>query len=115
MSTANAHEANVDPRPHATQRSEKYREHLERRCIKMAVGLLLLRLGVGLILVAHGAQKLFGWFGGPGLTGTGQFLETLGFRNGKHLGLLAGGTEVIGGALVAAGLLTPLGAATIIP
>ena len=49
----------------------------------MSVGLLILRLVVGLGLAAHGAQKLFGWFGGYGIAGTGQFLEQLGFRPGR--------------------------------
>jgi putative oxidoreductase len=45
----------------------------------MNIGLLLLRLVVGLTFAAHGAQKLFGWFGGPGLHGTGQFFTMIGF------------------------------------
>jgi uncharacterized membrane protein YphA (DoxX/SURF4 family) len=49
----------------------------------MDLGLLILRVVVGLTLAAHGSQKLFGWFGGHGLAGTGSFLEQLGFRPGK--------------------------------
>ena len=65
----------------------------------MSIGLLILRLVVGLSLAAHGAQKLFGWFGGYGLTGTGQFLEQLGFRPGRVQAALAGLWEVVGGLL----------------
>ncbi len=79
----------------------------------MAVGILLLRLTVGLTLAAHGAQKLFGWFGGYGIDGTGQFLETLGFRPGRRFALAAGLAEGFGGLLLALGLLTPLAAAII--
>ena len=53
----------------------------------MNTGLLVLRLVAGLGLAAHGAQKLFGWFGGKGLDGTGRFLEGLGFRPGKSFAL----------------------------
>jgi putative oxidoreductase len=79
----------------------------------MDVGILLLRLTVGLALAAHGSQKLFGWFGGYGLDGTGQFMETLGFRPGRRHALAAGAAEVVGGLLLAVGLLTPLGAALV--
>ena len=77
----------------------------------MNIGLLLLRLAVGLTLAAHGAQKLFGWFGGYGLDGTGQFMETLGFHPGRRHALMAGLVEFGGGLLLALGFLTPLGAA----
>src|SRR5215470_16417641 len=81
----------------------------------MNTGVLLLRLAVGLTLSAHGSQKLFGWFGGPGLNGTGQFFEErLGFRPGRRHALLAGLAEAGGGLLLALGLLTPLGAAAVI-
>ena len=56
----------------------------------MSIGLLILRLVVGLTLAAHGAQKLFGWFGGYGIAGTGQFLEQLGFRPGRMHAAQAG-------------------------
>ena len=77
----------------------------------MNIGLLLLRLAVGLTLAAHGTQKLFGWFGGHGPTGTGQFLEMLGFRPGRRHALVAGWAEFGGGLLLALGFLTPLGSA----
>ncbi len=79
----------------------------------MDIGILLLRLIVGLTLAAHGAQKLFGWFGGYGLDATGQFMEGLGFRPGRRHALAAGLVEFVGGLLFAVGLLTPLGAALI--
>lgn len=76
-------------------------------------GLLALRLGVGGALAAHGAQKLFGWFGGYGPDGTGQFMESLGFPgSGKTNAVLAGLAEFGGGTLLALGLGTgPAGAA----
>jgi putative oxidoreductase len=80
----------------------------------MEIGLLLLRSAVGLTLAAHGAQKLFGWFGGYGLDGTGGFLETLGFRPGRRQALIAGLVEFGGGLLLALGLLTPVAAAAIV-
>jgi putative oxidoreductase len=78
----------------------------------MEIGLLLLRLAVGLTLAAHGSQKLFGWFGGYGLDGTGQFMEGLGFRPGRLHALMAGLAEA-GGLLLAFGFLTPLGSALV--
>ena len=80
----------------------------------MDQGLLILRVVVGLTLVAHGSQKLFGWFGGHGIAGTGAFLESLGFRPGKLQALLSGAAEAGGGLLLAAGLFTPLAAAAIV-
>ena len=78
----------------------------------MDVGVLLLRLTVGLALAAHGSQK-FGWFGGYGPDATGQFMETLGFRPGRRHALTAGFAELVGGLLLALGFLTPFGAALI--
>ena len=79
----------------------------------MEIGLLILRLAVGLTLAAHGAQKLFGWFGGPGLDGTGQGLAMLGFHPGRRHALRAGLVETGGGLLLALGLLTPVAAAVV--
>ena len=79
----------------------------------MSLGILIIRLVVGLGMAAHGSQKLFGWYGGPGLGGTGQFLETLGLRPGKSLATLVGVVEFGCGLLLAIGLLTPLVAAAI--
>ncbi len=80
----------------------------------MDIGLLVLRLAVGLTMAAHGGQKLFGWFGGYGLSGTGGFLESLGFRPGRVHAALAGLAEFGGGLLLALGLLTPLGSALVL-
>jgi putative oxidoreductase len=80
----------------------------------MSIGLLILRLVVGLGLAAHGAQKLLGWFGGYGIAGTGQFLEQLGFRPGRLQAGLAGLAEVLGGLFLAAGFLTPVAGAAIV-
>ena len=77
----------------------------------MEVGMLLLRVTVGLTLAAHGAQKLFGWFGGHGLEATGQGLEGLGFHPGRRQALLAGLVETGSGVLLALGLGTPFAAA----
>ncbi|MDX2678559.1 DoxX family membrane protein [Streptomyces sp. NY05-11A] len=71
------------------------------------LGLLLLRLGTGGVLAAHGAQKLFGWFGGHGLEGTGQFMESVGYEPGKASATAAGLAEAGGGTLLALGLATP--------
>jgi putative oxidoreductase len=79
----------------------------------MDIGLLLLRMTVGLTLAAHGAQKLFGWFGGPGLEGTGQGLAALGFHPGRRHALMAGLVETGGGLLLAFGLLTPVAGAIV--
>jgi putative oxidoreductase len=80
----------------------------------MEIGLFLLRSAVGLTLAAHGAQKLFGWFGGYGLDATGGFMEGLGFRPGRRHALMAGLVEFGGGLSLALGLLTPLAAAAVI-
>jgi putative oxidoreductase len=70
----------------------------------MDEGLLLARLALGLLMAAHGAQKLFGWFGGHGLDGTAGFLDALGFRPGRLFAATAAASEVASGLLVAAGL-----------
>lgn len=78
-------------------------------------GLLIIRLVVGLTFVGHGAQKLFGWFGGTGIEGTGNWLKTIGLAKGaKVWAILAGLFEFIGGLLFASGVLTWLGAAMIV-
>lgn len=79
----------------------------------MDEGILLLRLVVGVTLAAHGAQKLFGWFGGPGLEGTARGLEMLGFPPGRRHATMAGLVEIGAGALIVLGLLTPAGAALV--
>jgi putative oxidoreductase len=80
----------------------------------MDAGLLLARMVLGLLMAAHGSQKLFGWFGGYGLSGTGGFFESLGFRPGRFFAMAAGVTEFAGGLLLALGLLGPLGPAMVI-
>ncbi|MEW9673865.1 DoxX family protein [Ammoniphilus sp. 3BR4] len=76
----------------------------------MNLGLLIIRLVIGLTFMGHGAQKLFGWFGGYGPKGTGGWMESIGIRPGVQMAILAGLSEMVGGLLFAAGLLTPLGA-----
>ncbi|GAA3971026.1 DoxX family membrane protein [Streptomyces marokkonensis] len=71
------------------------------------LGLLLLRLGTGGVLAAHGAQKLLGWFGGGGIEGTGQAMEAMGYAPGRASATAAGLAEAGGGALLALGLATP--------
>jgi putative oxidoreductase len=78
------------------------------------LGLLLIRVVFGLVMVAHGSQKLFGWFGGYGLAGTGGFFESLGFRPGRQFALAAGLSEFFGGLLFTLGFLGPIGPALII-
>ncbi len=80
----------------------------------MTLGLLILRVVVGLLFVGHGTQKLFGWFGGHGLQGTAGFMDSLGMRPGRRHALAAGVAEAGGGLLLALGLLTPLAAVLII-
>lgn len=65
---------------------------------------LALRLPAGIIFAAHGAQKLFGWFGGYGLEGTGQWMASIGLTPGYLMALLAGGAEFIGGLALILGL-----------
>jgi putative oxidoreductase len=77
----------------------------------MNFGLLLARVVIGLVMAAHGAQKLFGWFGGYGLAATGGFFEQLGFRPGKLFAAAASATEITSGLLVATGFLGPVGPA----
>ena len=67
---------------------------------------LILRVPVGLILAAHGAQKLFGWFGGNGLVGTAQWLSSMGMEPGLLMAVLAGGAEFFGGLALVLGLMT---------
>ena len=82
----------------------------------MAYGLLLLRIVLGPAIAAHGAQKLFGWFGGGGLEGTAGFFGAggLGFRAPLAMATLAALGEFGGGVLLALGLLTPLGAVAVV-
>ena len=60
----------------------------------MSTGLLILRIVAGLLLAAHGSQKLFGWFGGYGIAGTGGWLESIGFKPGKAMAVVRPGSTV---------------------
>ena len=71
-----------------------------------SVSSLMLRVPVGIILTAHGAQKLFAWFGGYGLEGTGQWMESIGLAPGFLMALLAGSAEFFGGLALILGALT---------
>ena len=77
-------------------------------------GLLIARLVLGLAIAAHSTQKLFGWFGGYGLAGTGGYFENLGFRPGRLFAAAAALSEITGGVLVALGLFGPIGPALMI-
>lgn len=74
---------------------------------RVDLGLLVVRLGVGGVLMAHGVRKLFGWFGGAGIEGTAGWLESIGFEPGRESAIASGLCEAGGGALIAAGLATP--------
>ena len=80
----------------------------------LSIGLLTGRLVLGLLMAAHGAQKLFGWFGGYGLTGTGEFLAQMGWRPGRLFATASALAELVGGLLVALGFLGPVGPAIVI-
>ncbi|MGF1681822.1 DoxX family protein [Photobacterium minamisatsumaniensis] len=67
---------------------------------------LMLRIPAGIIFMAHGAQKLFGWFGGHGLEGTGKWMASIGLEPGFLMALMAGGAEFFGGLFILVGLLT---------
>ncbi|RFF27002.1 MULTISPECIES: DoxX family protein [unclassified Wenzhouxiangella] len=76
-------------------------------------GPLALRLAVGIIFVAHGAQKLFGWFGGHGLEGTAGWMASIGLEPGLPMALLAGSAEFFGGLALIIGLLVRPAAVTL--
>jgi putative oxidoreductase len=77
-------------------------------------GLLIIRLVIGLTFMGHGAQKMFGWFSGPGLKGTAGWLESIGIKPGMLNAFLAALAELIGGFLFAAGNWLWIGAAFIV-
>jgi putative oxidoreductase len=78
------------------------------------LSLLILQLGVGLTFAAHGAQKAFGWWGGPGLAGWEGAMQHMGFRPARLFALVSAGAELVGGLLLAFGFLTPLVAAILL-
>src|SRR5210317_1724151 len=99
---------------------ETYRRHLMHTSLinrilatEEQLGSLALRLPIGIIFMAHGAQKLFGWFGGYGLEGTGQWLASIGLEPGYLMALLASGAEFFGGLALIAGLLVRPAAAVL--
>jgi putative oxidoreductase len=79
----------------------------------MRIITLLARLLIGGLFIGHGTQKLFGWFGGYGPDGTGNYMESVGLKPGRDHAVRAGAAEAGGGALLALGLLTPAAAAAI--
>ncbi|MCG4453401.1 MULTISPECIES: DoxX family protein [unclassified Pseudomonas] len=76
-------------------------------------GLTILRIIAGLTFAAHGSQKLFGWFGGYGLAGVGQWMESIGLAPGYLMALLAGSAEFFGGLALIVGLLARPAAAVL--
>jgi putative oxidoreductase len=76
-------------------------------------GLTVLRIITGIIFAAHGSQKLFGWFGGYGLEGVGQWMESIGLAPGYLLALMAGSAEFFGGLALIIGLLARPAAAVL--
>src|SRR4051812_39605066 len=80
----------------------------------MPEGLFIIRAVLGAFLFAHGTQKLFGWYGGYGPSGTGEFFESVGHRPGRPMAVVAGLSQAIGGTPLVLGFLMPLGAAMII-
>jgi putative oxidoreductase len=78
------------------------------------VGLLIIRGVLGALLIGHGTQKLFGWFGGYGLEGTGAWMHSIGHRPGRLMAAVAGLSEAGGGLLLALGFLDPLGTAIVV-
>ena len=80
----------------------------------LSIGLLLARIVIGLLMAAHGAQKLFGWFGGYGLNATGEFMVQLGFERGRVFATAASVGEIASGLLIALGFLGPVGPALMV-
>ena len=80
----------------------------------LGIGLMVARVIIGLLMAAHGAQKLFGWFGGYGLNATGEFMVKLGFNQGRVFAALASIIEITSGLLIALGFLGPIGPALMI-
>lgn len=80
----------------------------------MDLGFLIARLVIGLLIAAHGTQKLFGWFGGHGLKATGEFFGKLGFQPGRLYATSAGLGELVSGLLIALGFLGPVGPAILL-
>ncbi|EIV92362.1 putative membrane protein [Frankia sp. QA3] len=99
-----------------TRASDAQAEKARRRpaTTGLDLGLLLLRLTIGVTMVGHGTGKLFGWFGGSGLDNTAAFFTSAGYPAGRAFAVVAGLTETLGGIGLVLGLLTPLAAAAIL-
>ena len=82
--------------------------------VDASTGLLIARLVLGTLIVAHGTQKLFGWLGGYGLTGTGGYFEQLGFHPGRTFAAAASVSEIAAGVLLVLGFLGPIGPALLL-
>ena len=78
------------------------------------IGILIVRLAVGLTFAAHGAQKVFGWWAGPGFTGWTGAMTRMGLRPAPLWAALSAGIELVGGLLVVLGFLTPIAAAMVV-
>ncbi|WP_409294947.1 DoxX family protein [Peribacillus sp. SCS-26] len=78
------------------------------------LGLLLIRLMVGFVFIYYGSQKLFGWFGGHGIAGTGGWFESIGIKPGKIIAAFSGVAELLSGILFVIGLFLPLAAILIL-
>jgi putative oxidoreductase len=94
-----------------------FERHIRSTCKGAEImdgGLLVARLVLGVLMAAHGSQKLFGWFGGYGLDGTVGLFEALGFRPGRLFVTAASVAEIAGGLLLAAGFFTPLASGLIV-
>ena len=78
--------------------------------LSASIGLLVIRVIIGLLFVGHGAQKLFGWFGGYGPKGTGGFFDSIGIKPGVAMAVAAGIAEIAAGLLIGFGLWLPVGA-----
>jgi len=78
------------------------------------LGLLVVRVLIGGLFIAHGTGKLFGWFNQSGIKGTGAFFESVGYKPGENLAIMAGIFELVAGVLLVLGLLIPLAAAILI-
>lgn len=90
------------------------RSRIDLDALTADAGLLALRATAGLVLAGHGAQKLFGWWGGSGFDFMVKSLGEAGYTPARFFALLLGGTEVVAGLLLAVGLLTPLASAAVI-
>lgn len=77
------------------------------------VGLLVIRVVIGLLFIGHGAQKLFGWFGGYGPKGTGGWMDSIGIKPGVAMAVVSGLMELMGGLSFGIGLFAEVGAALI--